>query len=118
MARHSIKRVLIAYDPDDAGSSAATSVAAELTTTGTECFRIVFPKRKDANDIVREANWPRDALGKLVRSATWPGKGRAPLLKFTPPVAKTEPEAPAASSLAAESPAPIESPVPHFVHRG
>ena len=45
-----IARVLIAYDRDAAGDSAAESLAKKLMSEGMDCYRILFPKGMDANE--------------------------------------------------------------------
>ena len=77
MARHSVSRVLIAYDHDPAGDTAAESLAAELAERGIECFRVLLPSGSDINDVAMAARSPRDTLGQLVRSATFMHKGTA-----------------------------------------
>jgi len=77
-ARHGVTRVLIAYDHDPAGDTAAESLAADLIERGIECFRVLLPSGSDVNDVAMAARSPRDTLGQLVRSASWMGKGAAP----------------------------------------
>jgi DNA primase len=48
--RYGIKRVLIAYDRDEAGDRAAQALAEQLSATGIKCWRIEFPKGMDANE--------------------------------------------------------------------
>jgi DNA primase catalytic core len=48
--RYGTKRVLIAYDRDEAGDKAAQSLAEKLTATGIACSRIEFPWGEDANE--------------------------------------------------------------------
>ena len=73
-----MRRVLIAYDGDDAGDTAARRLAATLTGEGVECFRIAFPAGADANDVARDTTAPTDTLGRLIRAAAWMGSGLAP----------------------------------------
>ena len=47
--RYGTKRVLIAYDRDDAGDKAADKLAEQLIALGIECLRVRFPKGMDAN---------------------------------------------------------------------
>jgi hypothetical protein len=75
---HDTRRVLIAFDADDAGDAGAKDLAATLMAEGVECFRIAFPAGGDANDVVVDAKAPTDALGKLIRGAAWMGTGPAP----------------------------------------
>ncbi|MGH9182723.1 MAG: toprim domain-containing protein [Acidimicrobiales bacterium] len=84
---HDIKRVLIAFDADDAGDRAASKLAKKLMAEGVECFRVQFPVGADANDVACDAKNPTDALGKPIRSAAWMGTGPAPRRRdSTPPV--------------------------------
>lgn len=78
LAAHGIGRVLVAFDNDSAGNRAATKLAEQLMAGGIECFRVRFPDGADANDVAVEASSPTDALGRLIRSATWMGKGTGP----------------------------------------
>jgi len=78
IARHRVTRVLIAYDHDPAGDTAAESLARELAESGIECFRVLLPSGSDLNDVAMAARSPRDTLGQLVRSATFMHKGTAP----------------------------------------
>lgn len=104
-ARAGVARVLLAYDHDPAGDVAATALAAELMASGIECFRVVLPLGADVNDVAVAAANPRDALGRLVRAATWMGSGAGR--------ERTRHEAPPApvSSSAARLPAPLAPPV-------
>jgi DNA primase catalytic core len=88
--RHDIKRVLIAYDQDEAGQKAAGELAERLMRDNFEAFRIeVTATAKDINGYARIAgkgdgnahNW----LGLLIRNATWLGKGNAPGLSTSVP---------------------------------
>jgi DNA primase catalytic core len=75
---HHIGRVLIAYDRDEAGDKAATTLAAELGADGVQCFRVVLPPGHDVNDVAVAATNPTDALGRLLRHAVWMGAGTPP----------------------------------------
>lgn len=59
-AGHGVRRVLIAYDRDDAGDKGARELAADLAADGIECFRITFPAGQDANDVAVAARNPPD----------------------------------------------------------
>jgi DNA primase catalytic core len=116
---HGIKRVLIAYDRDEAGERGAEKHAALLMQAGIECWRIQFPKGIDANEYALKLRPAAKSLGLLIRKAEWLGKGAAPardlpvITSMPAPVAasaaKEESEAP--SPLAAEPVLPA-SPVP------
>ncbi|MDJ0766875.1 MAG: CHC2 zinc finger domain-containing protein, partial [Myxococcota bacterium] len=75
---HSIERVLIAYDRDEAGESAALSLGEQLMAEGIECFRVLFPKGMDANEYALSVKPAEKSLGLVIRKAVWMGKGRAP----------------------------------------
>lgn len=74
--RHGIKRVLIAYDRDEAGNQAADALAVKLTAEGMGCYRILFPKGMDANEYALKMTPPDRALALLVRKAEWIGEGK------------------------------------------
>ncbi len=76
--RYGIERVLIAYDRDEAGEKAASSLAADLMAQGIECFRIQFPKGMDANEYATSVKPAEKSLGLVIRQALWLGKGEAP----------------------------------------
>ncbi|WP_143872485.1 CHC2 zinc finger domain-containing protein [Catenovulum sediminis] len=76
--QHQIKRVLIAYDRDDAGNKAADSLAEQLMNQGFEVFRILFPKGMDANEYARQVKPAQKSLGLAIRKAQWLGKGVGP----------------------------------------
>lgn len=75
---HGTRRVLIAYDRDDAGDRAAAALAEQLIAAGIECYRIEFPKGMDANDYALKVTPALKSLGILIRKAAWMGKGAAP----------------------------------------
>lgn len=91
--RHRVRRVLIAYDRDDAGDKAARELAADLTATGIECFRVQFPAGQDVNDVAVAARNPADALGRAVRSAAWMGSGPGPARRRDVPLPESLPPA-------------------------
>lgn len=123
-----IERVLIAYDRDEAGNSAAAKLAKRLHGEGLACYRLHFPKGMDANDYALNVQPASKSLGVVIRSAEWMGDGEAPALEpaITLPLAadpqpeteipepepkSEEPEAPALPA-AAVPPAPESSPDP------
>jgi DNA primase len=77
-ARNGVKRVLIAYDRDEAGDKAACALAEQLLGAGIDCCRIAFPKGMDAADYALKVTPASKSLGILVRKAAWMGKGAAP----------------------------------------
>jgi DNA primase catalytic core len=78
--QNNIERVLIAYDRDDAGNSAAEKLAEKLIESGIECYRIQFPKGMDANSYALQVQPANKSLGVVIRSAVWLGKGKAKVI--------------------------------------
>jgi DNA primase len=78
--KHGTKRVLIAYDRDQAGEQAAKSLAAKLLAEGVDCFRIQFPHGMDANAYALSVKPAAKSLELAIRSALWMGNGRPPAL--------------------------------------
>jgi DNA primase catalytic core len=78
--QHGTKRVLIAYDRDDAGEKAAKALAQQLTGEGLDCYRIEFPKGMDANDYALHVQPAPKSLGLAIRKSVWLGQGRAPAI--------------------------------------
>lgn len=76
--RHGIRRVLIAYDADEAGDAAAEKLAGRLMAEGYECYRCRFPKGMDANSYALSVKPAAKSLGLVIRQAEWIGKGVAP----------------------------------------
>lgn len=75
---HRTRRVLLAFDADEAGERAARRLAGQLLERGVEVFRVGLPTGSDNNDVVRQAKQPTDELGRLLRRAAWMGTGTAP----------------------------------------
>jgi DNA primase len=90
------RRVLIAFDRDEAGDRGAAEVASQLAEYGIEAARVLFPHGQDANAYALAVTPPGKSLGLLLRSAlpmdAAGGKG-----EVSPRVA------PAPSSLAAKA---------------
>jgi DNA primase catalytic core len=76
--KHGTKKVLIAYDRDDAGEKAAEELARELLGMGMDCYRVQFPKGMDANDYGCKVQPAARSLGILLNKAEWLGKGSSP----------------------------------------
>jgi DNA primase len=121
LTNNSVRRVLIAFDRDEAGDKAARRVAELLMASGIECFRVELPGGADVNDVAREAANVTDALGRYVRKAAWMGSGPAPAdRRHAGPVVVEQPKSaetlPPPTPLAAEPPPLIEpgsvSPLP------
>ena len=78
LKRHGTRRVLIAYDRDDAGNAAAEKLGSALLESGIEGFRVLFPKGMDANDYARKVQPAQKSLGVLLQQSEWLGKGKRP----------------------------------------
>ena len=98
--RHGVRRVYIAYDRDEAGDRAAEKLSHTLLAEGFEVLRVLFPHGLDANEFIRKVSPPAKALGILLQSATWLGKGA--------PAAAVPAPAPTLPSLVASAPAAPE----------
>lgn len=70
---HGVKRVLVAFDADEAGDRGAQTLATELTAAGVDVFRVELPRGADVNDIAVGAKNPTEALGRFLRKASWMG---------------------------------------------
>jgi DNA primase len=100
--RHRVRRVVIAFDRDDAGDRAAKRLAEVLMAEGVECFRVELPRGADVNDVARDAANPAEALGRFVRKAAWMGSGLGPADRrhaelIEPPAARSSPSPTAAA---------------------
>jgi len=121
--KHGTRRVYIAYDRDEAGEKAATKHAEELIEIGIECFRVQFPKGQDANQYACMTQPAAKALGVLLNSAAWLGKGKRPstavmkpapqeerkpepMKKQEPSPAEEKPKTAAKEKIASEAPTP------------
>jgi DNA primase len=122
--KHGTKKVLIAYDRDEAGEKAAHELAGELISMGIDCYRVLFPKGMDANEYGCKVKPAAKSLGVLLNKVEWLGKRNAPLVAMneqteTLPNPK-EPQAtkekkPEIFSLAAERAAEPTAPAPPMV---
>ena len=109
LKQHKIKRVLIAYDRDEAGNTAADQLAEKLTESGIECFRVLFPKSMDANDYALKMTPADKSLELVIRKAQWMGKGETPIAESetSNESAGSEKKAAKEKSTQAESSAPL-----------
>ncbi len=73
LIEHRVKRVLVAFDSDDAGDRGAKALSQELSATGVEVFRVELPRGADVNDVAAEAKNPQETLGRYLRKASWMG---------------------------------------------
>ncbi len=108
--QHNITRVLIAYDRDDAGNTAADQLAEKLIEQGIECFRILFPKKMDANDYALKMTPADKSLGLVIRQAQWMGQGGVPNIEHEINTQPTESKKTAAKE--ENHPVPTASPIP------
>ena len=76
--RCGVKRILIAFDRDDAGERGAEKVAERLIGEGLECYRVQFPRGMDANEYAKKVTPAEKSLGLVIRKAAWLGKGAPP----------------------------------------
>jgi DNA primase catalytic core len=73
-----IERCFIAFDRDEAGDRGARKVADRLMAAGVECYRVLFPKGMDANEVALKMAPADKTLGHFIRSAEWMGRGAPP----------------------------------------
>ena len=126
LKQHNTKRLLIAYDRDDAGNTAADKLIPLLLEAGIEAWRVLFPKGMDANEYARKVQPAEKSLGLLLQQAEWCGKGKSPRItvaaqpsdnatkqknNHAEPALTTEAVV-AISSLAAPVIAPVVTPLP------
>lgn len=78
--QHNVRRVLIAFDRDQAGDKGAAEVAERLMAEGIDVFRIQFPKGMDANAYALAVTPAARSLGVLIRKAEWLGNGKPPAI--------------------------------------
>jgi DNA primase catalytic core len=74
------RRVLIAFDRDEAGERAAADLAPKLQSAGFDVFRLQFPKGMDANAYALHVQPAAKSLGVVIRSALWLGNGTPPTI--------------------------------------
>jgi DNA primase catalytic core len=85
LRQHGTRKIYLAYDRDDAGDKAAQAHSEELMSMGIECFRVQFPKGQDANEYAHMTRPADKALGVLLNSAAWLGKGQRPAVSVRKP---------------------------------
>ncbi len=78
LINNKIKRVLIAYDRDEAGNRAAEQLAPILLKNNIDAFRILLPKNMDVNQYACQVSPPQKTLALVIRKAEWLGNGKAP----------------------------------------
>ncbi len=68
---HGIERVFIAFDRDEAGDKGAETVARKLSAKGIACYRVLFPKGMDANDVAVKMHPAKKTFEFFLRGAEW-----------------------------------------------
>jgi DNA primase len=76
--RLNIKTILIAYDNDEAGNTAANKLSEKLSLEGFECFRVEVPKNMDVNSYACNVLPAQKSLNLILRQAQWMGKSAKP----------------------------------------
>lgn len=66
---HGVKRVMIAFDRDEAGDRGADAVAEQLSGCGIEAWRVRFPQGLDANAYAVKSGNPESALALALEQA-------------------------------------------------
>lgn len=79
---HGVRRVMLAFDRDEAGDRGAQSVAGELLEAGIGAWRVQFPAGMDANEYALKSGSPESALGLALEQARWMGHGTGPGVVF------------------------------------
>jgi len=82
---HGIERVFIAFDRDEAGDRGAEKVAKKLSAAGIACFRVLFPKGMDANEVSLKMHPVRKTFELFLRSAEWMCGGSSERRPLSPP---------------------------------
>jgi DNA primase len=96
------RRVLIAYDRDEAGERAAEALVPKLAAHGIACYRVQFPKSLDANAYALKVTPADKSLGLVLQQAVPMGAAKAL------PVTVGAPRMPQPAAIEAAS---IETPV-------
>jgi hypothetical protein len=110
--QHSVKRVLIAYDRDEAGDRAAEKLAKQLLAEGLDCYRIQFPKGMDANEYALKVTPAAKSLGLAIRKAQWLGRGDAKPIHTAVSTPQATADAETEAAAKGEIPAPGLRPAP------
>jgi DNA primase len=102
LVTHGVRRVLIAFDRDEAGDMAADALALKLSAHGIDSLRVLFPKGMDANAYALKVGPAAQSLGLVLKQAVPLGKAKAsPGRKAEPAPSSTSPASSERSSLAA-----------------
>jgi DNA primase len=84
--KHGTRKVLIAYDRDEAGEKATLELADGLIAMGIDTYRVLFPKGMDANEYGCKVTPATKSLAVLLNKAEWLGKGKRPAVTVSDPV--------------------------------
>ena len=87
-----VEKVLIAYDRDEAGNTAAEKLSKKLNEHGIDTCRVLFPKGMDANEYAKQVTPANKSLGLAIRKAEWLGNGKNKLRSEVNAVEKNKPE--------------------------
>ncbi len=104
-----VKRVLIAFDRDEAGERGAQKLASRLLALGLDCYRIQFPKGMDANEYAMKVTPAVKSLGLIIRKAEWMGQGIAPRRDVMEPIIEVAASTPVQSETPSLAAAPEAS---------
>jgi DNA primase catalytic core len=111
LVTHGVRRVLIAFDRDEAGDTAADALALKLSAHGIDSLRVLFPKGLDANAYALKVGPPDKNLGLVLQQAVPLGKAKASPGKMAPVVPATSPVHERSSLAAAVASEPMPAPV-------
>lgn len=109
--RYGVERCFIAFDRDEAGDAGARKAGEKLMAAGVECYRVLFPKGMDANEVALKMTPAGKTLALFLRSAEWMGNGHRPRGTIAVPEAAS-PHAPEAPPPAATAASPVAEPGP------
>lgn len=99
---HGVKRVLIAFDRDEAGDNGAVRVADDLLALGIEAWRVQFPRGMDANEYALKSGHAESALNLALQQAQWMGRGVAPETVFSHEIRSEQDAQPSSSAVPVE----------------
>ncbi len=108
---HGVKRVLIAYDRDEAGDRAAEDLVPKLSAHGIDSARVLFPKGMDANAYALKVAPADKSLGLVLQQAVTIGKAKSVVTAAPIALSSAEPEISIQSSVV-ESPALVAAVAP------
>jgi hypothetical protein len=86
---HRPRRVLIAYDADEAGDKAAIELTEKLINECFDVYRIIFPRGLDVNEFALRSSNPRGDFFTLIERAEWVGQALYTNKKVAAIAAKT-----------------------------